>query len=88
MLRLFGPDLHRRLSGDVHPGDRPDGARRRRARGAADHNGGTAEGLRVDYPAAFAVNLLGCVPLTGPLGGIGIATARLAAFVMESFCCT
>ena len=36
------------------------------------------------YAAAFAVNLTGCLALAGPLGGIGVAAATSAAFVVES----
>jgi O-antigen/teichoic acid export membrane protein len=36
------------------------------------------------YAAAFAINLTGCVALAGPLGGIGVAIATSAAFVVES----
>jgi O-antigen/teichoic acid export membrane protein len=36
------------------------------------------------YTAACAANLLGCVLLAGPLGGIGVAIATAAAFVIES----
>jgi O-antigen/teichoic acid export membrane protein len=36
------------------------------------------------YAAAFAVNLTGCLALAGPYGGIGVAIATSAAFVMES----
>jgi O-antigen/teichoic acid export membrane protein len=36
------------------------------------------------YAAAFAVNLTGCLLLAGPLGGIGVAIATSAAFVVES----
>jgi O-antigen/teichoic acid export membrane protein len=38
----------------------------------------------VAYAAAFAVNLIGCVTLAGPYGGIGVASATSAAFVVES----
>ncbi len=36
------------------------------------------------YAAAFAVNLAGCVLLAGPHGGLGVAMATSAAFVVES----
>jgi O-antigen/teichoic acid export membrane protein len=36
------------------------------------------------YAVAFAVNLAGCVALAGPYGGMGVAAATSAAFVVES----
>jgi O-antigen/teichoic acid export membrane protein len=36
------------------------------------------------YAAAFAVNLLGCFLLAPMFGGIGVASATAAAFVVES----
>jgi O-antigen/teichoic acid export membrane protein len=36
------------------------------------------------YAVAFAVNLGGCVALAGPLGGVGVAMATSAAFVVET----
>jgi O-antigen/teichoic acid export membrane protein len=36
------------------------------------------------YAVAFAVNFAGCVALAGPFGGIGVAIATSAAFVVES----
>ena len=36
------------------------------------------------YAVAFAVNLAGCVALAGPYGGMGVAMATSAAFVVES----
>jgi O-antigen/teichoic acid export membrane protein len=36
------------------------------------------------YAAAFALNLGGCLLLAGPYGGIGVAIATAAAFVLES----
>jgi O-antigen/teichoic acid export membrane protein len=36
------------------------------------------------YAVAFAVNLTGCLVLAGPLGGVGVAMATSAAFVVES----
>ena len=36
------------------------------------------------YAIAFAVNLSGCVALAGPYGGVGVAAATSAAFVVES----
>jgi O-antigen/teichoic acid export membrane protein len=36
------------------------------------------------YAAAFAVNIVGCFMLAGPYGGMGVASATAAAFVVES----
>jgi O-antigen/teichoic acid export membrane protein len=36
------------------------------------------------YAAAFAVNFAGCLLLAGPYGGMGVAIATSAAFVVES----
>jgi O-antigen/teichoic acid export membrane protein len=36
------------------------------------------------YAAAFAVNLIGCFVLAPRFGGIGVATATAAAFIVES----
>ena len=36
------------------------------------------------YAVAFTVNLAGCVALAKPLGGLGVAMATSAAFVVES----
>jgi O-antigen/teichoic acid export membrane protein len=36
------------------------------------------------YAVAFAVNLTGCLMLAGPYGGMGVAAATSAAFVVES----
>jgi len=36
------------------------------------------------YAGAFAVNIIGCFALAAPYGGMGVAAATSAAFVMES----
>ncbi len=36
------------------------------------------------YATAFVVNLTGCIVLAGPYGGMGVAIATAAAFVVES----
>jgi len=36
------------------------------------------------YAGAFAVNLTGCLVLAKPYGGMGVAAATSAAFVVES----
>jgi O-antigen/teichoic acid export membrane protein len=38
----------------------------------------------VAYAGAFAVNLTGCLVLAGPYGGMGVAAATSAAFVVEA----
>jgi O-antigen/teichoic acid export membrane protein len=38
----------------------------------------------VAYAAALSVNLIGCFVLARPYGGMGVAAATSAAFVVES----
>ena len=88
--------MRRRIQDDEHVPDRvpPELNVAQRAAGLARAAVGPAERLltmvghqricAVAYAAAFAVNLIGCIVLAGPYGGLGVAAATSAAFVVES----